>query len=386
MNYCARGIVGMHEPPRDISPTPRRVIFFASSYGVGLTSLLSEQACCIAAQSKGCFLFISGEKEQFPGLFDKLQKNHVNYAKISGLDEHRNFAALVRKFREYVDQFRPNVIHAHTNWQLAIAAAVKYLYRKRYSLVYTVHGYRHNHRYRSLLARYLIGIGLYFLADKIITPSSFLRKKFSFLGARSNVLFVGVDEVFYDNCALPSFDGAKRFIFSGEFREGKNQDMLIRVLRKYIDRTGDDNTELYLPGEGATLPACKALCQQLGLENKVFFPGFLSRSEMLKYYLMCQFALVPSNVETFGQCVSEPYALGRVVMSRHVGVADDIIIPGETGFFFDTEADLLEAMADVLSDKERCRSISRNAYDGREAFRWSTICRQYLNVIEGMPS
>jgi glycosyltransferase involved in cell wall biosynthesis len=362
----------------------KRVIFFTSSYKIGLTGQLAEQACTIAARYRKEFLYISGENEQFPGLFKKLDQCRANYKKINGLDVHKDFFRLIKELIKCVDQHRAGIVHVRTNWQLAIAVAAKYLYRRKYSIVYTIHGYRHNFRLRSIIAKYLIGLNLYLFADVVITPSSFLKNEFAFLGAKNKLLFIGEDNEFFVKYKAPSFTDTKRIIFPGQFRVGKKQDLLIRVIRKYIDKTGDDNIELYLPGEGQNLETCKLLSKKLRLENKVFFPGFLNRFQILQYYLMCQFAIIPSNIETFGHCIVEPFILGRVVITRPVGVAKDIITPDQTGCLYNTEEELLEILLEVLSDKDKCRLISKNAFDRRNMFRWENICDRYLELIDDL--
>ena len=289
---------------------------------------------------------------------------------------------IVRDFNQLVDQFKPVVVHTQTNWQLVISVIARFLYGKKYSIFYTLHGYRHNYRWRSLAARYLIGLGLYLFADKIITSSSFLKKRFSFLKEKNEIIFLGLDDNFLGEYDPPEFNGIKRMIFPGEFRKGKNQDVLMRALKKYMDKTGDSNVELYLPGEGKKLRGYKRLVSKLGLEEKVFFPGFLTRNQMIELYRKCQFAIVPSNVETFGLCITEPFVLGRVVISRHVGVADDIIIHGENGFLYDTEEDLVELLIKILSDEEKCTMVARKAFDGRDVFRWSNLTEKYLALID----
>jgi glycosyltransferase involved in cell wall biosynthesis len=360
----------------------KKVIMFASSHLIGLTSQLTEQSYGINKKIGSNLLIISGEKEQYPGLVDKIKANKVNHITIKGLDEHRDFLKLAKEFKKCVEQFNPEIVHARTNWQLAIAATVRFFLKKKYSIIYTIHGYRHNYLIRSIIARYLIGLALYLFADLIITPSSFLRSKFSFLGGRNKILFIGVDDDFFIEYNPPSFESTKRLIFPGEFRQGKNQDLLIRAIRGYIDKTNDGDIELYLPGKGEKLESCKSLCRELKLENKVFFPGFLTRDKMLDLYLKCQFAVIPTNIETFGHCITEPYVLGRVVISRHVGVADDIIVHGKTGFLYNTEDELLETLLRVLPDKEKCSLVSRDAFNGRDVFRWDNICRQYLQLID----
>jgi len=357
-----------------------RIIFFTSSYKIGLTGQLTEQALSFAKNYRNQFLFVSGEKEQFPGLFNKLD-NNVNNAVISGLDDHSEFRRLITEFNYYVDQFQPEFVTVHTNWQLAIVTAVKHLYRKKYSIVYVVHGYRHNFRFRSVVAKYSIGLALWLFADRVITPSSFLKRQFGFLRHKNVIIFIGEDEAFFRKYSAPSFTGTKGFVFPGEFRAGKGQELLIRVIKRYIDVSGNNDVELYLPGKGENLEKCKSMCKRLGLEKKVIFPGFLNREQMHQLYLKCQFALIPSNVETFGHCIVEPFILGRVVISRHVGVADDIIISGKTGFYFDSEKDLLKVLLAVASDEGLCKTVAKNAFDHRDQFRWDNICKQHFDLI-----
>lgn len=359
----------------------KRIIFFTSSYKIGLTGQLTEQALSFTKNYRNQLLFVSGEKEQFPGLFNKLDKNSINYTRIQGIDDHLEFPRLVKEFNYCVDQFRPDFVTVHTNWQLAIASATKYLYRKKYAIVYVIHGYRHNFRCRSVIAKYLIGLALHLFANYVITPSVFLKRQFGFLRQKNVLIFIGEDEAFFREYSAPSFTGTKRFVFPGEFRAGKGQDLLIRVIKRYIDESGNDDVELYLPGRGKNLETCKVLSKKLGLEKKVFFPGFLNREQMRELYLKCQFALIPSNVETFGHCIVEPFILGRVVISRHVGVADDIIIPGKTGFFFDSEEDLLKVLLEVVTDEVLCTTVAKNAFDRRDQFRWESVCKQHFDLI-----
>jgi len=329
------------------------------------------------------FLFVSGEREQFPGLFNKLRDNNVTHRKIIGLDDHKDLFRIIRDFNKIVDQFKPVIVHTQTNWQLVISVITRVLYGRKYSILYTLHGYRHNYRWRSLAARYVIGLSLYLFADKIIMSSSFLKNRFSFFKGKSAIIFLGLDDGFLDEYEPPTFNGIKRMIFPGEFRKGKNQDVLIRAMKKYMDQTGDNNVELYLPGDGKKLAEYKRLAGKFGLERKVFFPGFLNRGQMIELYRKCQFAVVPSNVETFGQCITEPFVLGRVVISRHVGVADDIISHGENGFLYNTEENLVELLIKVLRDEERCAMVARKAFNGRDVFRWSNLTERYLALVDG---
>ena len=258
-----------------------RVVYLASSYGIGLTALLAEKACALKELGNSEFLFVSGEKEQFPGVFAKLQRHQVRHVAIPGLDDHGGFFRLVRLFNNEVGRFFPNIVHVQTNWQLAIAAAARRLFGQRYAIICTIHGYRHNYRIRSVIARAAIGVGLKVLADLVLAPSSFLRDKFSIVRKKSRVLFLGVEDRYFERGNIVSWDGPARIIYPAEFRKGKNHEELIRAVGKVTKRFGSGKLELYLPGTGVLLERCQALCQTLGIGQAVFFPGFLDRKSVV---------------------------------------------------------------------------------------------------------
>jgi glycosyltransferase involved in cell wall biosynthesis len=361
-----------------------RVIYFASSYGVGLTALLVEKACALRELDGSEFLFVSGQREQFPGLFAKLKRHQVRQVAIPGLDDHGGFFRLVRSFNNEVERFSPSIVHVQTNWQLAIAAAARRLFGQRYAIICTIHGYRHNYKIRSVIARAAIGVGLKALADLVLAPSSFLRNKFSIVRKKLRVLFLGVEDRYFDRGEIVSWNGPARIIYPAEFRKGKNHEELIRSIGKVIETVGSGNLELYLPGTGALLEGCQTLSRRIGLEDVVFFPGLLDRSKLLDLYLKCQFVVVPAGVETFGLAIAEGLVLGRVVVSRPVGVAQDVIVHGETGYLYESDAELEALLCSLIHDQGRCEGISRNALKARDVFRWRNICEQYERILVGL--
>jgi glycosyltransferase involved in cell wall biosynthesis len=361
-----------------------RVIYFASSYGIGLTGLLAEKACALRELGSSAFLFLSGEREQFPGLFEKLQRHQVRHVVVPGLDDHGGFFRLVRAFNTEAQQFSPNIVHVQTNWQLAIAAVARRMLRRNYAIVCTIHGYRHNHRIRSVVARVAIGIGLRLWADWVLVPSSFLRRKFAIVNKKSSLLFLGLDDHYFERGKVVSWEGPVRIIFPAEFRKGKKHEELIRSVGKVIERIGRGNVELHLPGTGVLLEKCQAVSRRIGLEGVVFFPGFLDRERLLDLYMKCQFVVVPTGVETFGLAIAEGLVLGRVVVSRPVGVAQDVIVHGKTGCLYETEDELEALLYSLIADKASCEELSRNALKARDVFRWGNICKQYERILAGL--
>jgi glycosyltransferase involved in cell wall biosynthesis len=69
--------------------------------------------------------------------------------------------------------------------------------------------------------------------------------------------------------------------------------------------------------------------------------------------------------------------LGTIVITRHVGVADDIIHHGENGFFFENEEDLLNLLIKIVPDYDLCKRVSKNSLQNRSVFTWEDVCKQH---------
>jgi len=368
-----------------MKPKGKRLLYFASCYGSGLATLFTDQACVLRETLGENLLCVTDHREQFPGSFTRLQSSAVPVRVIHGLDTHAHFNALVAGVAAIMAEFRPDVVQVMTNWQLAIAAMARRKARHDCRIVYWVHGYRHNHPMKSLIATALIGATLALVADKVVVSSSCVKRRFRFLGKKLHLLFLGADPPFYDGYRPIEFDGkTKRLIFAGQFREGKNQDKLIEAVAEYCRRTNDRNVELLLPGDGPLLGACRQLSERLGIADKVVFPGLLNREEILGAYLRAQVTVVPSNYETFGHCIEEPLVLGRVVLSRRVGCAEDCIVDGENGFLFESQEDLVKLLVRILSDPAKCRAVAERARASASCFRWERICEDYVAMLNDL--
>lgn len=356
-----------------------RVIFFLPSYRLGVTDLHAEQFRSLASVASLCG--ISGATEQSQGLISSVQETGLDLRIVPGIEFHRRFWTLVSHLRDLFRLERPEVVHVQTNWQLVLVSCALLCLRQKTAIVYTVHGYRNNHPIRSVLARYLIGIGLLLLADKVIFPSTELRSKLWIARKKGVFLPLGVAPLFFEGIPTGDRSGTKRIVFAGQFREGKRQDWIIRAVHQYIMRTHDDDVEVWLPGDGPQLESCKGLARDLGIERLVVFPGQLDRRAMLGVYSRCQFSVIASNSETFGHCIAEPFVLGKTILTRPVGIVRDVIRHGENGWIFDSERDLVESLCKILPNKELSVRMGETAYKERDFFSWNRISQDYADLL-----
>lgn len=359
-----------------------RLLHVASSHMMGLTNQETQLALAYQALNDVDITVVSGENEQVAGCFDALRRAGIPYATINGLDQHHQFIRLVREFGALVAEIKSDIVSVNTNWQLVIAAAAKIFGRSPYKIVYTIHGFRHNHPVKSVIARGLIGALLLLFSDRINAPTGYVRNKFAWLKYKIKSIPLGEDDLFFINSRPPDFTRPLSFCFAGQFREGKNQAMLIEAFAEYIAQTNDQAARLVLPGNGDLLPACKSVASRLGIAGQVVFPGQLNRQEMVEIYKKCQVALVPTNSETFGHCIAEPLVMRRIVLSRPVGIANDVIIHGTNGFIFNTKPQLIDLMVGLKQMEEvDLKKIAESAGVVGLRFSWKEIAKSNVAIL-----
>lgn len=359
----------------------KQVLFFASDFQIGLSALLTDEL--LAFHEAGIdVVAVAGEREQEEGLTQRT-KDIPRVYRISGLDDHRDFRQLSANIAQIIKKHQIEVIHVQNNWQLALTAYAKYiiLRNSHLKILYTLHGFRHNHPLKSIIARFVIGTALLCLADRVICMSSYLKRKFSLLSYKIALLPLGIpDSFFSEEHQLPTGKGLQ-MVFPAQFRYGKNQDTIIKAFALHIRNTGDALSHLTLPGSGELLEQMKSLASELGISDRVSFPGQCAKEQIRQFYLQSNIGIVASNSETFGQSIVEPFVLGRCVVTTPVGIAPDIIQEREGGFFFQTTAQLTQLMETLYNNPPLIVQCGERNFNQKEQFRWTVISQQYQSLF-----
>jgi glycosyltransferase involved in cell wall biosynthesis len=121
--------------------------------------------------------------------------------------------------------------------------------------------------------------------------------------------------------------------------------------------------------------------------RSVFFAPFQNQSEMPKVYACGDVLVLPSfgSGETWGLAVNEAMSLGKpVIVSSHVGCAEDLVIPGETGWVF--PAGQVEALGQVLSaaasDPEALLAMGRRARKHIGGYSYERATEALIDALE----
>lgn len=337
----------------------------------------------IALKKAGVDIFaVVSSKELEPGLIQSMREAGIPMILLSGLERHKNMWKHIFAFSSYIQNNEINYVHVQTNWQLMLISVVRFflLFRKRLSITYTIHAYRHNDPKKVFFARVIIGILLFLLANRVIYTCNFLYRKFSFLSYKMFLVPIGVPDLFMkEPLSLP--DRGLHLIFPAIFRKGKNQDLIIKAFAHFIVRSKDQNSSLFLPGDGPLLDEMKSLAKTLGIADRVYFPGYCTRNTLCELERLCNVAVIPTNVETYGLCIVEPFVLGKCILTRKVGIAEDIIKEEVNGFYFNNSDDLEELFMKLSKDITLVNSIGFTNFKLKKKFNWAYIVEKYYIPI-----
>lgn len=111
------------------------------------------------------------------------------------------------------------------------------------------------------------------------------------------------------------------------------------LIRGFAEASGGRNVYLVLVGTGPERRSCENLVRELGIGDRVRFPGYIPPPETITYYA-ASYAFVLSSItwhgwkETWGLVINEAFNQGvPVVATDAVGAAaGGLVIDGENGF------------------------------------------------------
>ena len=175
---------------------------------------------------------------------------------------------------------------------------------------------------------------------------------------------------------------APGFAFIGRLVPSKGTEILLRA-GEQLKEMGRD-FRLKIIGDGPERQRLEALTRELGLDDSVFFLGFLSTEQREKNLTGATTVVMPSlGGEVFGLVAAENMAQGRLLIVSEIGALQEVI--GDTGLSFpigDAEA-LARCMKQVLDDPEISRRLGAAACErAQKLFRLEKMVEQHVLVYE----
>lgn len=149
-------------------------------------------------------------------------------------------------------------------------------------------------------------------------------------------------------------------IYVGRIAEEKAIDLIISAMKKVKEHSL--KVKLAIVGDGPQLGSLKKLAIDLGVDDVVTFLGKKPFSEIPLYYHAADAFISASTSETQGMTFVEALSSGLPIFARYDEVLMDIVHPGENGYFFKDEDELVVKLKEFsVLDKESLFAIKNNA-------------------------
>jgi glycosyltransferase involved in cell wall biosynthesis len=172
-------------------------------------------------------------------------------------------------------------------------------------------------------------------------------------------------------------DSSPVILFTGRLIGLKGVQVLLRAAGRLPPR---DPWRILVIGEGGAKDSLKNLCRDLGIQERVFFTGFIPNHELPKYYSLADLAVFPSLAdESFGMAICEAMACARAVLSTRVGGIPELILDGESGVLVEPNnvGELGDQIARLLRDPDKRLELGGSALDRvKKLFTWEKVAER----------
>ena len=169
-----------------------------------------------------------------------------------------------------------------------------------------------------------------------------------------------------------------QILYVGQLIRGKGVDLLLQAFKEL---TCDFRATIV--GTGNAEPKLKALCNKLGLDNRVKFSGWVRNEDLGHFYSKAKVVVVPSRwPEPFGMIGLEAMHHGRPVVAFDVGGIPDWLDHMETGILV-PEQDVGafgKALQKILGENRLAARLGQN---GLRRVRDHYSFEGYLDRLEG---
>ena len=187
--------------------------------------------------------------------------------------------------------------------------------------------------------------------------------------------FTGIERD-YDFRRQYAMDNEKIILYVGRLVYEKGVQNLIAAMPKILANYHD--SKLIIAGRGGMMDELKQEARNLGLDNKVYFTGYLDSKKVQKMYKCADVAVFPSTYEPFGVVALEAMLAGVPTVVSDVGGLDEIVTHGVDGMksYAGNANSIADSVTALLYDHQLATNVSKKAKQKvKDQFNWEKIAQ-----------
>ena len=195
------------------------------------------------------------------------------------------------------------------------------------------------------------------------------------------VLHNGIDPYDWATERMPSDDSTFTVVSVGRFARRKRRRALVDMLAALRLRLPAATVlRAVLVGDGPELPAVRHDIGRAGLTEHVDLPGRLTRTQIRAVLAEADVYAAPAILESFGIAALEARCAGLPVVAMSRGGASEFVQHGQEGFLVRTDAEMVEALLKLSTDRELRDRISHHNATTVPPMAWVSVLAQHEQV------
>ena len=231
-------------------------------------------------------------------------------------------------------------------------------------------------------------------SSEVIVNSNYMKRElqrlFGLPFEKINVIPNGINQTNFNGIERDyefrrkyAMDNEKIILYIGRLVHEKGVQHLISAMPKIIN--GYNDTKLIIGGKGVMYDELREQAKNLGIENKVYFTGYLTSKEVQKMYKCADVAVFPSTYEPFGIVALESMLAGVPTVVSDIGGLNEIVDHGVTGMksYAGNPNSIADSVLELLYNHQLCNNITKNAKSKiKKEFNWNKIAKDTYFTYE----
>lgn len=195
------------------------------------------------------------------------------------------------------------------------------------------------------------------------------------------VVYNGVDSDYFTPGESNSVESTPTVLYTGAHHPRKGLETLLHAVKQL--QGYNSRIKFVLTGSGPHRENLIQISSNLGIEDLVEFPGYVSRDRLLKYYQDATLFVNPSRYEGLPTSVLEAMACGLPVVATDIPSHDELIISNKNGLLVppNNSSELAVALRNLLDDQDRRRRFAERAREIiTQKYDWEVVTERIINV------
>ncbi|MCI8655419.1 MAG: glycosyltransferase family 4 protein, partial [Clostridia bacterium] len=173
-----------------------------------------------------------------------------------------------------------------------------------------------------------------------------------------------------------AMDNEKIILFMGRLVYEKGIQYLISAMPKILN--GYHDAKLVIAGKGGMINELRDQVRALGIENKVYFAGYINGKDVQKMYKAADISVFPSTYEPFGIVALEAMLAENPIVVSDIGGLNEIVQHRENGMksYVGNPNSIADSILELLFDHQLSANIVKKAKQKvKNEYNWNKIAQ-----------